>query len=421
MPVVTGDIRLDAVLAGSQYRWNVGFNAGTSVILTYSFMSAVPTYASSFDSTGFSVFTNAQKAAARQILASVANYFNIAFTEVADTATSYGQIRLGNNYQSNTVGYSYLPDVTSGDAAGDIYINNSPIANQTSFVSPGTYAYSTLIHEIGHALGLKHPGNYNAATSSAVNGPFLTGAEDSELFSIMSYTPQSQGLERINWAPYDYAALAYLYGTRLQNVADSVYVFSDVAGGVVQTLVDHGGIDTLDASLVTGSVILNLNPAAVGTLSSAGLTPGGLARAQDNLSISLDTVIEKAIGGMGNDRLVANDVDNTLRGNAGNDVLIGRLGYDTLAGGAGNDMFVAAAVGHYRVEDFAVGQDQFCFDASLGLFSLNEVMSYVVAINSAGTDMVVDFVDNVASITFVGMGGQAQQITGADIVFQAIL
>ena len=124
---------------------------------------------------------------------------------------------------------------------------------------------------------------------------------------------------------------------------------------------------------------------------------------------------------MGNDRLVANDVDNTLRGNAGNDVLIGRLGYDTLAGGAGNDMFVAAAVGHYRVEDFAVGQDQFCFDASLGLFSLNEVMSYVVAINSAGTDMVVDFVDNVASITFVGMGGQAQQITGADIVFQAIL
>jgi hypothetical protein len=38
---------------------------------------------------------------------------------------------------------------------------NGTYSQEPSF-APGSYNWSTIIHETGHALGLKHPGNYNA-------------------------------------------------------------------------------------------------------------------------------------------------------------------------------------------------------------------------------------------------------------------
>jgi len=49
------------------------------------------------------------------------------------------------------------------------------------------------------------------------------------------------------------------------------------------------------------------------------------------------TVIEDAIGGVGNDTLIGNAVANALTGGDGNDLLTGGLGYDTLDGGNGID------------------------------------------------------------------------------------
>ena len=249
MPSITDDYRIDAVLAGSDIRWDA--EPGGTAALTYSFMTALPTYADpAQDGNGFSVMTSDQKTAVREILNTLSSQFNITFHEVGDSTTSYGQLRFGNNAQAATSGYAYYPDKRTGDIAGDLYINNAAAVSQTSNVVPGTNAYSTLIHEIGHTLGLKHPGNYNAAdpgSSSANDGPFLTGVEDSELFSIMSYTQQSQGLERINLAPYDYAALAYLYNAKPIHTGDDTYTFTTASGHNVQTIYDDGGTDTLDA------------------------------------------------------------------------------------------------------------------------------------------------------------------------------
>ncbi|MDO9311344.1 MAG: hypothetical protein Q7T85_06565, partial [Nitrosomonas sp.] len=150
MPSITNDYRIDAVLAGSDIRWEAT-ESGKPVVLTYSFMSVLPIYADpAQDGNHFSVMTNEQKVAVREILTTLSSQFDISFAEVTDSAASYGQLRFGNNAQTTTVGYAYYPDKSVGDNAGDLYINNSPQASQTTHVAYGTNAYSTLIHEIGH-------------------------------------------------------------------------------------------------------------------------------------------------------------------------------------------------------------------------------------------------------------------------------
>lgn len=330
MPVITNNYQIDALLIGSTIRWNATQAVGTPVALTYSFMLSLPSYADAqANGNNFSVMTDDQKTAVRSILASISEQFNISFTEVAETSSTWGQLRFGNNTQTNTVGYAYPPDSSLGENAGDLYINNSSSSQQTTNVVMGTNAYSTLIHEIGHTLGLKHPGNYNAADSGSTNeGPYLSGAEDSELYSIMSYTTQTQGLERINLAPYDYAALAYLYGAKSVNTGNDVYSLSGSSGLTVGTIFDSGGTDTLDASTLTTAVRLDLNVAAPSTLSSVGQTSTGQLAA-NNLSLGTSTEIENAFGGSADDVLIGNASRNYLKGNAGNDSLDGGTGIDS--------------------------------------------------------------------------------------------
>ncbi len=421
MPRITNDYRIEALLAGSDIRWGPA-EAGKPVALTYSFMSALPAYADPVqDDNHFSVMTDEQKVAAREILTTFSSQFELSFTEVIDSTASYGQLRFGNNAQTTTVGYAYYPDKSAGDNAGDLYINNLPEASQTTHVVYGTNAYSTLIHEIGHTLGLKHPGNYNAVASGggANEGPYLTGVEDSELYSIMSYTTQNQGLERINLAPYDYAALSYLYNEKPINIGDNSYALTEESGQIVQTIYDDGGNDTLDASGMDTPVILNLNVAAPGTLSSVGLTPDGQA-AENNLSLGLNTLIERAIGGTGNDKLIGNSFSNTLIGNNGDDTLVGQLGTDTIIGGEGSDIFGLSNVGNYILQDFIPGVDKIVFDIQLGIQNFAQLSPYITGIDTQGEDVVVHFVSDVASITFVGVLQQSTALSVADVIFQAL-
>jgi len=421
MSNITGDYRIDAVLAGNDIHWDA---TGTraAVMLTYSFMSALPIYVSQTrDSNNFSAMTNQQKMAIREILTALSSQFNITFTEVLDTPLSYGQLRFGNNAQAATVGYAYYPDKSLGDTAGDLYINKLLGASQTIDVVPGTNAYSTLIHEIGHTLGLKHPGNYNATVPDSRNndGPYLNGVEDSELFSVMSYTAQSQGLERINLAPYDDAALAYIYGARPVNTGDDIYTFTEASGHFMQTIYDDNGTDTLDASRLSTAVTLNLKNAAPGTLSSVGLTPNGL-EAENNLSLGLNTIIENAIGGSGNDKLVGNSSNNSLSGNDGDDTLIGQMGTDSMSGGDGSDIFGLSNIGFYTFQDFVPGVDKISFDTKLGISNFKQLSTYISSIDTQGNDMVMHFANDIASITFVGVIQQSIAISSSDVVFQAL-
>jgi hypothetical protein len=326
---ISGDYRIDVLLEDSAYRWNRAGAPGTPVEVTYSFMSAAPVYTAYGNKIGFLSFTSEQKSAVRQIFADIQAQFNISFKEVADSAYSYGSIRLGNNSQGSTSdGYAYFPDPVIGMDAGDIYINRDNASNLGN-VKPGTYAYATLVHEIGHALGLKHPGNYNAGSApTSEPGNFLGQSEDSESNTVMSYNGVSQGQNRTFYGTYDILSLQYLYGAQAYNAGDNTYAFVNASGQRLEVINDSGGNDTIDVSAVTAGSKINLKD---GALSSIGKLANGFTPAIGNVSIAFGVTIENVIGSAYADQITGNDASNRFTPGMGNDTVDGGLGFDIVA------------------------------------------------------------------------------------------
>ena len=236
--------------------------------------------------------------------------------------------------------------------------------------------YQTYIHEIGHALGLGHQGPYNGSASYSTNAVY---ANDTWQYSIMSYfsEPNYSGSSyRYVVTPQmaDIYAVALMYGAATSTrTGDTVYGFNSNAGAVFNfgnytsapalTIYDSGGNDTLDCSGYSAAQTIDLHAGAFSSV-------GGLV---NNIGIALNAVIEKAIGGSGNDTLIASNTGSTLSGGGGNDTLIGGAGNDRLIGGTGvdnltgggsGDTFVfllgdssAASGQHDRITDFVSGTD----------------------------------------------------------------
>ena len=309
----------------------------------------------------------AQKQAARDSFAAYADFSNIRFQEVA---SGTGSINLGTADLGAGIGgwayyWAYYPrsgyaGTNDGNVWGDVWITNR-FSNYNNPL-PGSHPYTTYIHEIGHAIGLKHPGNYNAG-GGGTPGPYLPSAEDSSQYTVMSYFngPSFGSVEPISPQLYDVATVQYLYGANMSTrTGNDTYVFATTFQA--KTIWDAGGTDTFDASNQTSAVIINL---AGGSFSSIAGT--------NNIAIAFGASIEAAIGSNYNDTLRAGDQGGTLSGGGGNDTLIGAAGADrltggggtdTLTGGAGADIFVffasdsSPAVGqHDQVTDFQFGTD----------------------------------------------------------------
>lgn len=327
----TGDYRKDALLKSLDSRWNNVLPIGSPFTVTFSFADVPPSYANFADRFGFQPFTADERQLVRDILNAIASFTNLTFTEVPDGETFYGQIRFGQNQQTGSIAYAYLPNSTNSQQDGDVYVDVDTITSR----SDPAEDYAVLAHEIFHALGLKHPGNYDgpAAPSAMAIGNFLGAQEDSTAYTVMSYRGVAQGQPSLGGI-YDILTLRYLYGRRLVDAGDNIYSLTDEQGAVLDTLIDDGGIDTLDLSAISVGAFVDLRE---GKFSSIGLAAPGVP-AHQNFALAFGAQIEKAIGSNFDDSLTGNALVNHLSGGGGRDQLMGFAGSDILDGGSNAEL-----------------------------------------------------------------------------------
>ncbi len=323
--------------------------------------------------TGFTSILENQRKQTELSLQSIADVANVEFHEGPRSDKSDGHITLGNygQFEQGAIPREAYPHTVLPNRkglGGDVWFVNNDEEHSVPNAAHGNAGRLTIIHELGHAMGLQHPGNYNVGDSHlSYDFP-----EDSQSHSVMSYRG-----ERIDYADHDgfrisapqlddITAYQSKYGVNYATRKDdTTYGFNSNTDRdflsvntkddkMLAAIWDGGGNDTLDFSGYVQDQKISLKE---GTFSDVGGLKG-------NVSIAYGTTIENAIGGSGNDWLIGNAANNELRGGDGNDVLYGAEGADRLWGGKGNDTFVygkineSSAAAPDRIEDFVSGQDK---------------------------------------------------------------
>ena len=292
---------------------------------------------------GFEALSSANQAAVRNALASWSAVANLRFTEVADTRNAVGDVRFGYSpaVDAGAQAHAYAPGASA--KGGDVWFN----ANGSSFNTPwtkGSYEYQTVIHEIGHTIGMKHP-----FESSSLNSAVVGSGWDTRSYTVMSYSAKAGDTStHFSFEPttpmlLDILAIQHLYGANTRwHTGDDSYKFQGT-GTYHQTIWDAGGDDTIEYDSAVGGVI-DLREGHGSELGTRVMIEDEYnfdLGAVKNVWIAYGAVIENAVGGSGNDIITGNDADNILSGAAGN---------DRMAGGKGSDLYLVQDAGDAVIE-----------------------------------------------------------------------
>lgn len=389
--------------------------------VTYTF-SNLATHPNGSEAAGWQPMSAVMQAAARESMELWDDLIAISLVETPGNADA----DIGLNYSSTTGGSTYAqPHGTFNGTRADVKLSNADIwfahnwwtHDDDGDFYTGGYGIATYIHEIGHALGLSHPGFYNGSANFSTDAAYH---QDTRQYTTMSYFNAGLNGEstdhigangssfRYSSTPlmHDILALQSLYGADMTTrTGDTIYGFNSNAGRTafdftqtsdpVIAIWDAGGEDTIDVSGWNTNQSVNL---IEGTFSSVGYMT-------NNLSIAFGATVENAIGGGGNDTLDGNAVANRLEGGAGNDILRGGGGNDTLIGGAGLDTLEGGA-----------GTDTFYFGAAdYGANVLDFDETDLLRLSSASlASLIFDTATQVGANTEFTLNGTKITLNGID-------
>lgn len=294
---------------------------------------------------GFTPLNATQKAVATAVIKLWDDLINPDFSL---TQGANSDIKIANTTTAVDYAHAYYPGAYN--AAGSVWFDPTNNSGTNNLATPklGEWGYQVFIHEIGHALGLDHPGEYNGGDPTYSRDAHFK--QDSQQYTVMSYFEASEtgadwiasdGREYNPQTPmlYDVLTIQSIYGAETttrsgktvygygSNAGNAVYDFAKNPHPVI-CIYDAGGTDTLDLSLSKYGCTLDLNPGAFSNTD----------KMTSNISIAFETWIENAIGGKAGDKISGNKQNNALSGLAGNDKIYGAAGNDKLSGGDGNDL-----------------------------------------------------------------------------------
>lgn len=321
--------------------------------ISYAFPTSSSGMYGYYESSGFTALNATQQGYARLALQL---WDDLIAPDFVQTTASNSNIELAFSSTGVNYAHAYFP------STGSVWFNR--YYNDLTNPEVGGDGFLTYVHELGHALGLEHMGNYNGS------GNWTPSCyEDSTVYSVMSYfgpswgSGSSSGIGQVAWADWigadgvlyspqtpmlnDIMALQSMYGAETTTrTGDTVYGFnSNVSGNTrdiydftlnlypILTIYDAAGTDTLDLSGWTTDSIINLAPGSYSSCNSMTY----------NIAIAYNCDIENAIGGRGNDTITGNALANLLDGGSGNDILFGGAGSDRFIASLGNDSYDGGA------------------------------------------------------------------------------
>ncbi|SFW29921.1 M10 family metallopeptidase [Pseudomonas sp. NFACC04-2] len=335
---LTGNAQVNSLLYGTYWTGSL-----STTSLTYSFMTMSSLFASNYSSeneyeAGY-VLSSAQKNGIVSALGTWSSVANIQFRQVSETASNVGDLRFGGYLymDDDTAAWGYFPGNTP--SAGDVWLG--PVTNNPAPVK-GTYDYLVFMHEIGHALGLKHPFSPSSSNSTVLSAQF-----DDVRYTIMSYNT-AYAYEPTTPMLLDIAAIQSLYGANTQwQTGNNTYSWA-VGQSVFETIWDAGGNDTIDASNQLTAVRINLNEGQFSKIGQTFLKLDTQTAFNEGLAIAYGAKIENAIGSANDDTLIGNALANLLNG---------RAGKDTMIGGAGSDTYVVDNIGDRAQESSTLASE----------------------------------------------------------------
>ena len=350
---------------------------GNNNTISYAFMdNAFFKNLTGKDNASPSVMDDKTKAAVTTAFDYLSSLINVKFTQAS--SISDATIVFGENSQKKdgSAGYANPPN-QSGLHPQYLFLANDADTNDSTKnngFATGTYGWQTLIHEVAHTMGLKHPFNGNAG-GGGTPPPYLPKPTNNHRYSIMSYTSAADSkalttkvittakgtsasvnptqINPATFMTYDIAALQYLYGANTSVTSTEAKLasiqkldFTDAYQGMETLWTPNGGV--LNASQTSHQNIIDLRGGAYSSINYLGtgaaqvsqaLTAGGITKSQDqnfylnnfksitntaytgnnNVALAYGSKITEADGGSADDFFYVGNYSSKIVGGAGKD------------------------------------------------------------------------------------------------------